>query len=164
MAYRLACDLSGEIAAIAPVAGSIPEPLLASCWPSRPVSVVAINGVDDPLVPWQGGPVHIGRWERGNVLSVAETIAFWVDHDRCSLRPVITYAPDSDPLDGTRVRREAYEDCQGGAEVVLYAVEGGGHTWPGGRQYLPEPIVGRTSRDADANQLIWAFFMAHRMR
>jgi polyhydroxybutyrate depolymerase len=42
--------------------------------------------------------------------------------------------------------------------VTLAVIEGGGHTWPGGYQYLPERFIGRTSRDIDANSLIWNFF------
>jgi polyhydroxybutyrate depolymerase len=42
--------------------------------------------------------------------------------------------------------------------VKLAAIEGGGHTWPGGYQYLPERFIGKTSQDVDANALIWNFF------
>ncbi|MGQ0569083.1 MAG: hypothetical protein ACT4P5_06055 [Armatimonadota bacterium] len=62
------------------------------------------------------------------------------------------------------MRREDYGPCAEGTEVILYAVEGGGHTWPGGWQYLPERVVGRTSRDIDANQVIWSFLKKHAVR
>jgi polyhydroxybutyrate depolymerase len=42
--------------------------------------------------------------------------------------------------------------------VVLYTVTGGGHTWPGGEQYLPSALIGATSRQFDASQVIWRFF------
>jgi polyhydroxybutyrate depolymerase len=48
--------------------------------------------------------------------------------------------------------------------VILYTIEGGGHTWPGGLQYLPERIIGKTSKDLDANQLIWDFFKESSIR
>ena len=41
---------------------------------------------------------------------------------------------------------------------MLYEIQGGGHTWPGGRQYLPEFIIGNTSRDMDGLEVIWNFF------
>ena len=47
-----------------------------------------------------------------------------------------------------------------GADAVLVAVEGGGHTWPSGRQYLGEGLIGKTTHDID-NELIWDFFAAH---
>jgi polyhydroxybutyrate depolymerase len=37
-------------------------------------------------------------------------------------------------------------------------VDGGGHTWPGGAQYLPVAWIGHTNRDIDATETIWRFF------
>jgi len=163
MSYRLACEIPEKIAAAAPVAGSIPRNLFGRCSPSRPVSILAINNIDDRLMPWDGGSVTgpFGVNKLGAVLSVSEVIGFWVDEDACSPTPVVTDEPDRDPEDGTRVRREEYGGGTDGTEVILYAVEGGGHTWPGGSQYLPAWIIGRTSRDIDATTLIWDFFKGH---
>ncbi|MGB8707971.1 MAG: PHB depolymerase family esterase [Dehalococcoidia bacterium] len=158
MSHRLGCELSQKIAAIAPVASNIPVNM-ASVWaPSRPVPVLIINGTDDPLERWEGGEIRLGRNTFGIVLSVSDTVKFWVEKDQCSPSLTITQLPDKDPSDGTTVRKEVYGGCENGAEVVLYAVEGGGHTWPGGLQYLPESIIGRTSRDFDASEVIWQFF------
>jgi polyhydroxybutyrate depolymerase len=161
ISFRLGCELSEKIAAIAPVAGSMPENLPTRCSPSRPIPVLMISNTDDRLVPWEGGEIRFGRQRFGKVLSVAESVKFWVNHNQCSSSPSISIEPDKDPKDGTRVRREAYNQCREGMEVVLYAIEGGGHTWPGGHQYLPEWIIGKTSRDIDANEVIWDFFKNH---
>lgn len=161
MSHRLGCELSQKIAAIAPVASNI-SVNMASIWaPSRPVPVLIINGTEDPLVPWAGGDIHFGRAKLGQVLSVADTVKFWVANNKCTSLPLVTELPDKDPSDGTRVQRETYGGCTDGAEVVLYEVEGGGHTWPGGLQYLPASIIGRTSRDFDASEVIWQFFKEH---
>jgi polyhydroxybutyrate depolymerase len=160
MSNRLACELSEKISAIAPVAGAMPKGL--NCSPSKPISVLAINSVEDPLVPWGGGDIRLGFLKVGKVLSVNETVSYWAIHDNCSSSPNVTWEPDKDPQDGTRVRKEVYENCGNGTEVVLYAIEGGGHTWPGGIQYLPKIVIGRTSRDIDANEVIWNFFKEHR--
>lgn len=40
-------------------------------------------------------------------------------------------------------------------------VEGGGHTWPGGTQYLPKAVVGTVCRDIDATREIFDFFARH---
>lgn len=74
---------------------------------------------------------------------------------------VITQEPDRDPHDGTRIRKEVYGNGKESTEIILYAVEGGGHTWPSGYQYLNEKFVGKTSRDIDANEVIWDFFEKH---
>jgi polyhydroxybutyrate depolymerase len=163
MSNRLGAELSQKIAAIAPVAGNIPVNM-ASVWqPSRPPSVLIINGTEDPLVPWAGGEVHLGPLDFGQVISVEDTVKFWVNIGKCTASPVITQLPDTDPSDGTTTQIETYGGCQDGTEVVLYAVKGGGHTWPGGLQYASEAVIGRTSRDFNASEVIWQFFAAHPM-
>jgi polyhydroxybutyrate depolymerase len=163
MSYRLACELSDKIAAIAPVDGNLSQDFFPMCSPSEPICVLAINNVKDPLVPWNGGDVTgpFGVKKLGKVLSVSQTIEYWVKHNGCALSPTITQEPHKDPTDGTRVRREEYSGGKGGTEVILYAIEGGGHTWPGGYQYLPASIIGKTSKDINANEVIWNFFKRH---
>jgi len=161
MSYRLACELSNRIAAVAPVCGAMPLDLVSHCSPVRPISVLVISGTADRFVPWSGGSV-IG--ERGRILSVPDSVKYWVTHNQCSTTPVTTMEVDTDPQDGTRVRKEIYSQGKDGTEVILYAIEGGGHTWPGGYQYLPEATIGKTSRDIDANTIIWDFFKRHSLK
>jgi len=154
--YRLACDLPGVFAAVAPVAGAMPVALVSSCAHPEPVSVLAMQGTADPLMPYGGGGV---ARRRGRVLSAARSVAFWAAAAGCAAAPVTTPEPDVTPADGTQVRRTAYPGCRDGRSVELYTIEGGGHTWPGG-----PPVggaVGRVSRDVDATALIWAFFAEH---
>src|SRR5439155_24944141 len=82
--------------------------------------------------------------------------ASWARRNRCGTNPV-------DSLVATDVTRLEYTKCADDAAVVLYTIQGGGHTWPGG-QPLPEWFVGRTSNSIDASSLMWAFFRAHRLR
>jgi polyhydroxybutyrate depolymerase len=153
--YRLACDLPGVLAAIAPVAGALPVQLAPGCGHTTAVSVVSFQGTAVRLVPYAGGGV--GR-RRGSVLGAERSIAFWGEIDGCAGQPSTTIEPDR-VRDGTRVRRLEYADCREGRAVELYTIEGGGHTWPGGPGV--GLIVGRVSRELDATQLIWAFFAAH---
>lgn len=162
---RLARELAPRIAAIGVVAVSMSDKIAQMRPPARPISVLLMPGIDDPLVPWGGGDIGFrGSRPAGRVLSVADTVAAWTGLNRCPPRADVAMEPDRDPNDGTRVRWEAYAPCAEGTEVVLYAVEGGGHTWPGGWQYLPERLIGRTSRDIDANHVIWSFFKKHAIR
>ncbi len=39
----------------------------------------------------------------------------------------------------------------------FYTIINGGHTWPGGTQYLPVAVVGKASRNLDASQTAWQF-------
>jgi polyhydroxybutyrate depolymerase len=75
----------------------------------------------------------------------------------------VTSLPDLDPNDKTTVERLTYPDCSPGTDVVLVAVNGGGHTLPGGDQYAPVWLVGPVSHDLDGAQTIWDFLSAHRL-
>jgi len=158
MAYRLACELSDKIAAIAPVAGAVAGDLAPRCQPARPVSVIAMNGTADPLVPWEGGQVH-GVRDRGAVLGARASVALFAQVARCGA-PVTAWEPDRDRLDGTRVQDVTYGGCDRAA-VELVNIDGGGHTWPGGAQYLPVAWIGRASREFSASERIWRFFAEH---
>lgn len=162
MSLRLGCELSGKLAAIAPVIGALAEPLATTCARAGPLPVLMINGTTDPIVPWEGGYVHFGRQRLGRVLSVHDTVKLWVERNSCKPVPEVAQLPHRDSSDVTRVRQEIYRDCQEGTEVILYAIDGGGHTWPGGYQYATEAIVGKTSYEIDGCEVIWEFFTRHR--
>ena len=155
----LAVGLSSRIAAIAPVAGSIAVPFDARFAPAQPVSVLMINGTEDPLVPYQGGGVARGR--RGQVIGVEQAVQKWAVANGCSGVPRSSALTDVDPADGCRGISLTWTDCRDGAAVVLYRLEGSGHAWPGGAQYLPDFIIGKVCRDVDATAAIWQFFLAH---
>jgi polyhydroxybutyrate depolymerase len=164
MAHRLGCELSDRIAAIAPVAASIPANM-GDIWnPSGRISVLVINGTDDPLVPWEGGDIIIGDEKIGTALSVDETMEFWSEKNGCTAEPIITQLSERVADDGTSVQIEAYLECADGADVVLYRVINGGHTWPGSSPYAPESVIGKTSCEFDASEIIWQFFEDHTMK
>lgn len=158
----LGATLSTRIAAIAPVAGGIAVPLDRKFAPEQPVSVLIMHGTEDPLVPYEGGAITL-PWgkKRGAIISTDAAIERWVRHNGCRAAPSIDALPDTAPDDGTRVTRIAYTGCQRGSEVVLYRIQGGGHTWPGGVQYLPKRVIGNLSQDVDATEIIWMFFKTH---
>lgn len=158
MSFRLACDAADLFRAVAPVTATMPDDLVPRCKPSATISVFLINGTADPLVPYEGGHVR-GPFNtpRGAIWSTDNTIAFWARHNRCPTGPVIVAWPDRDTNDGSRVIERDYRGCAG-ARVRLLRIEGGGHTWPGGMQYLPASFIGATNRDFDATEAIWDFF------
>src|SRR5262249_56215625 len=129
--------------------------------PSRRVAVFDIHGTADPLVPYTGGEVHGGAG--GKILSVADTIKRWVAIDGCDAKPATSEVPDRAPRDGMRTHRDVYAHCKHGTDLVLYTVENGGHTWPGGG-YMNPKYVGPTTKDFDASEAIWEFFAAHSLQ
>jgi len=161
MSYRLACSLPG-VRGIAAVAATHPTGQEGKCAPSRPVSVLIINGTEDPIIPYDGGDIRLLGMKRGRVVSTEETLRFWVRFNTCRGSGEEVPLPDEDPGDGTRVHRISYNACGGGSRVVLYRVEGGGHTWPGGWHYTLSRFIGYTSRDFNACDAIWNFFKSAR--
>jgi polyhydroxybutyrate depolymerase len=111
--------------------------------------VIVIQGTDDPIVPWRGAP--------GGYLSAADTVAYWSLHNQCDTYNGITLDDDVDPDDNTRVLRESFTGCEDSADVMLYGIFYGGHTWPGGPIRAPFEL-GATSGDIDAARVIWEFF------
>ena len=157
MTYRLACDLSDKISGFAAVAATLPAGNSDVCQPGRAVPILVMNGTADPIVPYEGGTV---AGNRGDIQSTEDTMAFWAANNGCAgaSDPTETALPDTDPKDGTQVYVREYPGCA--APVVLYRIEGSGHTWRGAAQYLPKRIIGLASRDIDATQVIWDFFKA----
>jgi polyhydroxybutyrate depolymerase len=157
MSYRLGCSLPDKIRAIAAVTAQIPAAIAPLCRSESAVSLAIFNGTEDPLVPYNGGQITVLGRQRGAVLSTDETIRIWRLKNRCSPEADVTELPDVVD-DGTRVTKIEYSRCKNESKVVLYRIEGGGHTWPDGRQYLPVKWVGRTSRDINGCDEIWQFF------
>jgi polyhydroxybutyrate depolymerase len=149
MSNRLACELSDRIAAIGTMGGAY-SPLLA-CQPTRPVPVISMHGMEDPIVPYEGGqttPVALPPIE--------EWAAEWAARNGCRTNSVMP-----DPTI-PRVVVHQWTDCEEDASVILYAVEDGGHTWSGGL-VLPEFIVGLTRIDFDATPILWDFLRQHHL-
>jgi polyhydroxybutyrate depolymerase len=158
MSIRLALDLSDRIAAVAPVTANLQKELQTK-QPTRPVPILFINGTEDPMVPYNGGVVKVFKQERGEILSTYDSAVRFAGFNGCKAEGPVKTLPDWAKLDGTRVHVHAGEGCI--APVVVYRIQGGGHTWPGGRQYLPQSIVGRVSRDINAAKHIFDFFAPH---
>lgn len=158
MAYWAGAELADKVAGIAPIAGSIggqvneSSPTISPSSPAVPVAVIAFHGMQDQHVLYDGGlsPKAIidGRID----ISVADSIAFWVQANGC------------DPLPGTQTQAdgniiiETYANCDGGADVVLVTIVDGGHAWPGASRGL---VSDTPTQDISANQMMLEFFLAH---
>ncbi len=161
MSYRLACSVPA-VRGIAVVAATHPAGQENKCIPSKPVSVMIINGTEDPIMPYDGGEITLLGTKRGRVISTDETVRYWVRVNKCRGGGEEKLLTDADPGDRTRVKRISYDNCDSGCRVVLYRVEGGGHTWPGGWHYMFSGFIGHTSGDFNACDAIWDFFSTTR--
>ena len=178
MTSTVACDLADRFAAAAPVAG-ISD--IEGCDPSRPVPVIAFHGTADTFVTYDGGlgssamnlpaPDGSGR-TIGDLIAEAEAsgvgledlpqggspvpdiTAAWAARNGCEPTPTETAVA----ADVTKI---AFT-CPAGADVELYRVTDGGHTWPGSEFSASlAGVMGVTTTSIDANELMWAFFQAH---
>jgi polyhydroxybutyrate depolymerase len=143
MADRLGCEPSDQVAAIAPVSGGYPR--AEACRPVRPVPVVAFHGTADNLLPYE----KLGQGKL--MFPIPEWAANWAARNGCSATPAVTFQRG-------QVTRQTWGNCREGADVVLYTVEGGGHSWPGSNI---APQSGITTQDIDATDVIWEFFAAY---
>jgi len=147
MSYRLGCELSDKIAAIAPVAGA----LNVDCKPSSPVSVIAFHGIDDQHVLFEGGAPKVKADPHPRIdQSVAYAMAFWSQHNQCNTLPTRD--------ERGNIIHDAYTNCANGTAVELYAIKGEGHTWPSGKSYLSGDTP---TKEMSATDVMWEFFRQH---
>ncbi len=149
MSFALSCTLSDRIAAVGMVAAAQLLPF-SWCTDHRPVPMIAFHGTADRAVPYKGGFSWVAP---DRFPSIPAFTANWARRNRCGTNPV-------DSVVATDVTRLEYTKCADDAAVVLYTINGGGHTWPGGKP-LPVWFVGPTSRSIDATSRMWEFFRAH---
>ena len=103
--YRLACEMSDTIAAIAPVSGLLAD---SPCQPQQPVSVIHVHGTADPLI---------------DIAGAEQSIETWAQLDGC------TGSAHVEKL-GTVITHAVHDSCRAGTAIELYTISGGKHEWP----------------------------------
>lgn len=181
MAYRIACEMSDQIAAIAPV-GS--QDVTETCTPKRHVPTINIHGMLDQCVPYGGGPGGdcFNKFLHNMIPIVpmraeTSTIVFPKVVDAVQTWAIKNGIPTS--AKSTEFYRKGKTECStkkgktANEEVALCNVADGGHSWPGGHQgnacakpnsrtcRLWLEVVGPMSEELDANEVIWTFFSRH---
>ncbi len=143
MSNRIACEMADTVAAVGMVAGAY-SAIPGGCHPARPIPVIAFHGTADTLVDYSGN-------QRAGLPVIRSWAEEWAIRNGCDAEPERIEASG----DASGIR---FKDCTDKAEVILYTIDEGGHTWPGGRLI---PFVGKTSMDIDATDVMWQFFQAH---
>jgi polyhydroxybutyrate depolymerase len=150
------------------VAGTLREFSRQGCpVPRQKTAVTIMAGTADPLAPYYGGPLAargmVGRTLRRRAkrhgdlpaerrMAAVETVAGdWSAGNGIGGGPAVEQLPGAagDPP-VTRLTWAA----PGCPPVVLYRIEGGGHGWPGGPQFLPARVVGPIPRHLDATGIL----------
>ena len=160
MTYRLGAELSDIFAAIAPVAGSIggqateEEVIWRIPEPDHPVSVISFHGMKDYRVPYDGGrPTANGTKGAYSYFSVNDSISFWLDQNNCISFPKRTISESKNIINDT------WSGGIDGAEVTLYTIVNGNHSWPGGKIVRENGDV--PTNEISATEIIWDFFKNH---
>jgi polyhydroxybutyrate depolymerase len=177
ISQRLALDAADTFAAVGVIIATMGTPLAEPerFKPSQPVSILFMNGTADPFVPYDGGPITPNftprrrtaekDYGRGECTSTDKAISLWIEHNQLAAEPITESLPDKDTTDSCTVKKSTWHstDKSNPTEVVLYRIEGGGHTIPGGVQYLPEAIIGKTCQDFDGVATVWDFLSKHHL-
>jgi polyhydroxybutyrate depolymerase len=148
LSYRLACEMSGKIAAIATSGCSMV--VTQPCNPDRPVPVLHMHSVLDARVPYTGGKGITGI----SYPPIDSVMNVWSKINTCKTTAQVV--KDDDDYKFTR-----WTDCTNGVTIQYYLTQDGGHAWPGG---LPGSANGDTpSSVISANNLLWDFFKQYQL-
>ncbi len=139
-ANRLACSRSDILAAVASVSGG--HVGYYDCEAQYAVSVLAIHGLLDSIIPYEGN--------QNNPL-VHDWVEAWGERDGCNIVPTTQRLSDVLTL-------ESWEACRGDTLVALYSIADAGHSWPGSEFAIE---INGTTQAMDATEVIWDFFVAH---
>lgn len=138
--FELACQLSGRIAAIGSVAGTMSTETYKACNPIHPTPVVTIHGYGDLSVSYHGG-------KPANSESMAVVNSYWANYNNTDSVAIVSSLPDINTEDGSTVELSEYINGDSGTSVQHYKVINGRHDWPGAWGNL----------DIDAGAVIWEF-------
>lgn len=123
MSYRMACNHSDRVAAIASLAGAMPIDQ-AKCPATNPVSVLQIHGTNDERILYNGG---VAAYQYPGATT---SVGRWVQTNQCNTNPATSTAVlDLDSsLAGNETNTSVWSSCKGGSEVALWTMINGTHT------------------------------------
>jgi len=147
--YRLAIEMPEVFSAIAPVGAPMPLEVKNKHIVKDKLAVMLIQGKADSLVKFKG--------KTKAYLSAEETIEYWVKHNE---NKGVVKTKSIDVIDDeTQVTIQTYKGKYG---VALITIKNGGHTWPGANDFNIGYLLGKTTHDIHANDLIWDFFVTNK--
>lgn len=157
MAQRLVEEIPSKIAAFASIVNN--RAANSICIEnSEPISALFMNGTQDLFVPYGGGQILSNR---GLVISTDESINYWINRNQTDTTPLIENLIDINIGDNSNVQKFTYNNGINATEVVLYKINGGGHTEPSLVEKYSETylaIVGEQNEDIEMAEEVWRFF------
>lgn len=157
MAMRLAQEIPDKLNAFAAVVAANPKN--SQCTDATiPISALFMNGTDDDILPYDGGPMDCGR---GDVFSAQETIDYWINRNGTDTTPIETNFTDTNTADDCTVKKHLYKNGTNNTEVALYEVTNGGHAEPSiAERYTDDFLstLGNQNSDIEMANEVWNFF------
>jgi polyhydroxybutyrate depolymerase len=146
--HRLATELPEVFAAVASIGGPLPDSVKLHHRSAKNVSIMQVSGTEDKIVDYQG--------KSGAYSSAVSTFNYWVAHNKLSASSQRNKSLNANKKDGTSVSIKEVTD--GSMSVMLVSIDNGGHTWPGSDSFNIGYPLGKTTKDLDINEAMWAFF------
>ncbi|WP_298316826.1 T9SS type A sorting domain-containing protein [uncultured Aquimarina sp.] len=128
--YRLACELSPRIAAVASVAGSMTRRWIDNnqCQPQHPTAVLQITGTNDNVISINGN---------GSNEPIQDVMEYWSAVNNGDSTPDVIQL-------GGGSTRSIWDNGDNGVTAEFIRVQGKGHSWNGG--------------NVNTSQEVWNFF------
>jgi polyhydroxybutyrate depolymerase len=128
------------------------------CNSGVPVPILLIHGTADTNVLWEGSTTVVGGREMYVTFPMDMTVGMWVSNNLCTEDASYEDLPLSGKSPNTMVRVISWGGCADDKGVVVYAVIGGGHNWPGRPGFIDERVAGDVNQDFQPAEVIWEFF------
>jgi len=158
MGFKAALERPEMFSAIAAISANLPTAEHSDCHAKgKPMSVLIMNGTEDPINPYQGGRVTLfGFGDRGQVLSSIQSAEYFADlagHTTESMtQQVLTQGLQH--KQGSVVVKNW--QATGKAEISLVTLQGGGHLIPQGFYRAPR-LLGNNTPEFNGPEFIWQF-------
>ena len=161
MSATLAAKLPEKIQAIGMVSSNFSKVYLDDMISNSPAPfpIIIIHGTEDPIFPYEEGYITVFKKNRGDVIGVEKSISYMLTLNGNFSEGIETDLTNNDLFDHCSTQKIVYPNLENPhLKVELLKVFGGGHTWPGGHQYLPKKLIGRVTKDFNAADELWRFF------
>lgn len=150
LCYRLACELSNKIAAIAPNSSSMV--VTSPCNPSRAIPVLHMHSKLDQNVIYTGG---VGIGVSGVYCPPIDSVLHVFSlKNNCSNPSQVVFS-------NSLYTFTKWSSCTNNVTIQYYLTNDGGHGWPGGLPGGPNSDTPSTA--INANNLLWDFFQQYQL-
>ncbi len=145
MTYRLACEISSKITAIAPVSATMN---VQTCTITKPVPVIHFHSFLDGSVPYLEG-IGVGISSHYNP-PTDSVLDVWRTLNKCDAPLTIQ--------NNSIYTHQKWSNCACGHTMEYYITQDGGHSWHGGNK---TGIGDNTSTSVSANDKMREFFQSN---